>query len=289
MSIKDYRRQIEQEIAETQAAAAEPRWSPNLESAGGLESLGAPSQEDDTARLRVVLSDRDIESDLRCAALAELVEQHPDTATVHEEALARLGDSTENSEVRLAALQILRVAVFHSPTSADWQPAYLAALRDASGADDEKLRYAAFSVLSAMKDRASQEVLLQGLADPDQARIAPELALQFLSGDPHTGVQELAHKLADNRDEEAVRLEALRVLANDPGSVDRFRALFLDSGESAQVRKLAATALYSLDPENLKEIVAGIDAGPDLLSEAAPSISDQHAYLHAAALLRPDP
>ena len=142
MDIKDYRRQLEQEIARAQGAAAEARWNPGLESAGGLESLGAPSHEDDTERLRAVISDRSTAPDLRRAALAEIVRQHTDRETVHEEALARLGDTTESPDLRIAALQILKVAAFHSPTAADWRPAYLEALRGAGEADDEGLRYA---------------------------------------------------------------------------------------------------------------------------------------------------
>ena len=289
MEIKDYRRKIEEEISRARATDAEPRWNAALESSGGIELLGQPSQEDSAAHLRTVLSDRGLDSKLRCAALGQLVEKHTDRENMHEEPLARLADSDETPDLRLAALQILKVATFHSPTAPDWQPDYKQALRDTSQADDMRLRYTALATLAAMKDRSSQEVLMQGLAQPEKARVSPQQALQLLSKDPHSGVQEIAQRFADDRSDEAARLEALRVLANDPGSARRFRSLFLDSEERPEVRKLAATALYSLAPESLREIVAGMESQPSRregLESTQWSISDQHALLHAKALLK---
>ena len=59
MSIKHYRRQLEQELALEQANTEQPTWEERLESAGALEKIGPPTGgESDVVRLRQLLQDR---------------------------------------------------------------------------------------------------------------------------------------------------------------------------------------------------------------------------------------
>lgn len=284
MNIQDYRRQLEQEIDAERTAAEEPRWEAGLESLGAPEALGAATGGDDDAeRLRTVLASRDADPQIRMAALGSLASRHSDPATAHEEALRCLGDETESASLRSAALQLLKVAAFHSPTFKDWRPAYLEALRSASRSDHETLRQAAFEVLAVMKDRESQTALLEGLQDPGTARVAPEHALRLLALDPHSGIRDVARAHADAPASDASRFEALRALAGDSDSVDRFRKLVTDGAETAAVRKLAATALSSLDRPGLRAAHAEIEAAPR--PESLAPAGEDPVDRHIAALL----
>lgn len=288
MDIREYRRQLEQEIADEQAAGDEPRWEESLEITGAHQEIGAATGgDDDSERLHTVLENRDASSDLRAAALGGLASRHSDPQTVHEPALERLGDESETPAVRVAALKLLKATSFHSPTAPEWKPAYREALRSASRSDDEGLRHAAFEVLAVMKDRESQAALLAGLEDPAQARVAPEHALRMLAHDPHSGVRDVARAYAEDRSSEAAHLEALRVLAGDSDSVGRFHDLLADESESPAVRTLAATALSSLDRQGLRDHASLAEESEPggAASFAPPSPGEEQLRKHLAALL----
>lgn len=211
-----------------------------------------------------------------------------DTAEV--EPLRRLADEQEEPSVRLAALQQLQVLAFSSPTFNDWRPAFLEALRIA--VEEPALRTAALEVLTQQKDRPTAERLLAGLRNAAEAIVKPDQALRLLSNDPHADALDVARQIADDPPSENARREALALLAADPGSVERFRSLLTDSAESTPVRKLAATALSQLAPENLTAMAEsatrkrgaarlGVAAGA-----AAAGGEDAQLAKHLEALLR---
>ncbi len=167
----------------------------------------------------------------------------------HVEPLRRLADEGEKPSVRLEALHQLKVLAFSSPTFPDWRPDFLDALRAALR--EATLRTAALEVLTQQKDRSTVEQLLAGLRNAAEAIVEPEHALRLLANDPHADAVDVAQQIADNPPNEDARREALALLAADPSSVERFRSLLADSAESVPVRKLAATALSQLAPEDL--------------------------------------
>lgn len=293
MNIKDYRRRLEQELAVERANAEEPKWDEGLEAAGALEKIGPPTGNDsDTERLRAVLADREADVELRTAALGALVLRQEDSDNAQNVPLEELQDETEDATVRLAALQILKVLKFQSPTASDWHATFVTALRSAAESEDALLCNAAFKSLASMKDRVAQEVLLKGLGSPDEARVAPEAALRYLSLDPHSGVQAEARKLADDTPDEEVRLEALRVLASDSGSVERFRSVLADRAEKPAVRKLCATALVSLAPDILRAECERLESAdlrtslpPQADSSPAAASDEDQVLMHTRALL----
>jgi len=238
MSIKDYRSQLEQQVAHETTRAA-------VESVVGGE----------------------------------------DPSTAHVAPLERLSNPNEEPSVRLAALGLLKLLAISSPTFAEWRPAFLEALRHALS--EPVLRPAALEVLTHERDRPTQEKLLAGLREPDQALVPPDQALRLLSSDPHAGVVGVARSVAKDPPDEAARLQAMKILAGDPESVEGFRSLLADSSQSLPVRKLAATALNNLAPELLQP------AGDQRLkavaeTEAAPAVAGDEAALakHIGALFR---
>ncbi len=185
----------------------------------------------------------------RRAGMAGAAPRGKSLDAAHVEPLRRLADEGEKPSVRLAALHQLKVLAFSSPTFPDWRPDFLDALRAA--AREEALRTAALEVLTQQKDRPTTEQLLAGLRNPAEAIVEPEHALRLLANDPHADAVDVAQQIADNPPNEDARREALALLAADPSSVERFRSLLADSAESVPVRKLAATALSHLAPEDL--------------------------------------
>ena len=237
MSTKEYRKKIEQSIAKATRSR----------SAG---SLG------DANQLRSVVVNKKAAAKTRAETLGRLLRADgPDV--VPETALERLADPKESPVVRLAALRLLQHQQIVSSVAAEWRPAYIEALRVAL--DEPKLRSAALEILSALKDRQTQELLLEGIRQPKRALVPVDHALRLLSSDIHADVLEVARGLANDqqsRKNKPVFMQALRILASDPASVGRLEEVLANDSQSIDARRLAATALNHLSPESLKASTA---------------------------------
>jgi hypothetical protein len=240
MSTKEYRRKIAQSIAKARVTRAR----------------STDSQIDDAAHLRGRVVNKKAAAKTRAEALGRLMRvEGPDV--IPETALQRLEDPKESPVVRLAALRLLQHKQIFSSVASEWRPAYLEALRQAL--DEPKLRSAALEILSALKDRKTQGLLLEGIRKPKQALVPVDQALRLLSSDVHADVLEVARSLANDRQSrrnKPVFLQALRILASDPTSVGRLEEVLADDSHSIDARRLAATALNHLSPESLNRMTA---------------------------------
>ena len=237
---KQYRKQIEQSIANAQAQ--------------GARSAAAAA---DPERLRSSVANKKTAAKTRAETLGRLTRlEGPDA--IPETALQRLADPDESPVVRLAALKLLQQLQIFSSVADEWRPAFIEALRAAL--DEPKLQKAAREILSAFKDRQTQELLLEGIRKPRQALVPADHALRLLSSDIHADVLDVARRLAtdqQSRKNKPVFLQALRILGSDPGSVPRLEKVLASDAHSIDARRLAATALSHLAPESLTPKVAG--------------------------------
>ena len=108
-------------------------------------------------------------------------------------ALGRLADPSETAKVRIEAIRLLQLQQFMTAAASEWRPAYIAALRAAL--EDKAVRPAALEVLSLLKDRPTQERLLEGLRQPRRALVPVDQALRLLSNDVHADVIDAARKV----------------------------------------------------------------------------------------------
>jgi hypothetical protein len=235
MSTQKYRQKIAQQVAKALVTGSRSTASQN-----------------DAEHLRNAVANKKAAAKTRAVALGRLMRMEgPDVSP--DTALDRLADPKESPVVRLAALRLLQHKQIFSSIAADWRPAYVEALRTAL--DEPKLRTLALEILSALKDRKTQEVLLNGIRKPKQALVPVDRALRLLSSDVHSDVLEVARRLASDqqsRKNKPVFMQALRILASDPSSVKRLEAVLANDSHSIDARRLAATALNQLSPESLK-------------------------------------
>ncbi|MEM6792411.1 MAG: hypothetical protein AAF725_00385 [Acidobacteriota bacterium] len=291
MSVRDYRRQIEHEIAQARALASERARGQDPEEgelgiAAALPAEGASRLEESR---RALLANREADPRARAAALAGLLTRSADPETAHLAALERVQDPQESAEIKKAGLQLLRQSAFASPTADAWRPAFLDAARSEVESDDAELRLLALEILCQEKDRFSQERLLAGLRDPARALVDPADALALLANDIHSEVQGIARQIADDPPSPRARVEALLLLSADPESVDRFAALFADPAEDSKVRQLAASALTTLDPKRFRAVAREVTEGEGLgIASASGDDGPSAIVRHAEALLRLD-
>jgi len=164
-------------------------------------------------------------------------------------ALERLADPKEAPAVRLAAMKLLQQKQFFSSVAAEWRPAFIEALR--SAVDNRQLRPAALEVLSLLKDRPTQERLMEGIRKPKKALVPLPEALRLLSTDVHADVIDVARKLAKSpqvRRNKPAFVEAVRILGADPKSLGTLENVVANDAHPMEARRVAATAISHLAP-----------------------------------------
>lgn len=164
-----------------------------------------------------------------------------------------LRDGQAPVKVRLAALQAIQAASFSVLAFEGCRGDYIATLRQVAEDRDPELRQRVLGMLMREKDGFAQKKLLEGLHDPDKALVPPEKALQLLGNDVHADTYEVARAIVRKPPNEAARREALRLLGADATAAPLFEKLLLDKGELREIRQIAASALYALQPDRMQK------------------------------------
>ena len=233
MDTKQYRKRIEQSVAKVQAR--------DLKSA-------TRSRTEDLSR---VVGNKKTPPKTRAEALGRMTRAGGPGA-VPQAALQRLADPQESPVVRLAAIKLLQQLQIFSPVAAEWRPAFVEALRAA--VRDPKVRAAALEVLSLLKDRPTQELLLEGIRSPKEALVPLQEALRLLSTDVHADAIAVARELTSTgqlQKNKAALVQAVRILAADPASIGTLERVLASDAYPVEARRLAATAISHLSPDAL--------------------------------------
>lgn len=162
------------------------------------------------------------------------------------ELFAIAADRSRDSVVRQAALRSLQELSFTSMLLRQMNAQLIAALRSIVDDPDEELREIAIEMLAQKKDEFVQRRLLDGLERREPPLVDDGKAIQFLGYDIHGGWFPTMRRLARESPDPATRLEAVKLLAADPGSADLLLAIFDDKGEDDDVRRASGSALMSV-------------------------------------------
>ncbi len=230
MKPEEYRKQVEKEVEEARAQMK--------------------------ARTRSKPRANDPES--RKAAIEAMGPEIIDDDDVFEKMMADVADTSVPATVRGAIVNTMHARSFASPKTAERRPEWLAGLRGLLADKDASLRERAAGLLMNEKDTHAQDVLLQGLRDPQKAIVPAERALELLGNDIHADVFVHARSVLQNPPNEAARLEAIRVLAAEPESVPLLESLLRDRKENPEVRRLAIAGLSATAPLALRKHASAI-------------------------------
>jgi hypothetical protein len=165
------------------------------------------------------------------------------------QAIKVLRDSSDTLQRRTQALDILQSATFGDEEFDAVRGEYVAALRELTGDKEITLRQRALGLLARSNDAYAEKVLMAGLQDPNKAVVPASDALHYLSYNMHSGVQSLARSIFDTSKDQAVRQQALRLMANDPQALKTIQKTLADKKEFKEVRQTSAEALHALDPK----------------------------------------
>jgi hypothetical protein len=247
MHPKDYRAQYAEEVERESVSRAQ-------QAAG----------ERGTRELVKIIKDTGAEPADRLDAVREASDFDPlGKPSVIKALLRVLSTPTEPDELRLAALTTLQqcsvqVAEFR-PYAAD----FIAALRTATGSELADLREQAMDLLALHSDPYVQQMLVDGLRNPETASIEPAKALRMLGYDVHAEHYGLLQEIVDTSRQPQLRRMALRLLAADSGAKDTFARIAADRSDDPVARSTSAVALQALAPREFDDLAKTVVADED--------------------------
>ncbi len=165
-----------------------------------------------------------------------------------------VADPEEDGDVRRAALSAIEASSFKTVEFRRYAPDYNAALRVAATGADADLRAESLDVLALHHDSYAQQLLVDGLRDPDQALVPPVQAVRMLGYDLHAEHYPLLRDIVETSKQQPLRRAALRLLAADSGSRSLMRTIATDRAEDKQCRATAAVALQVLAPRDFDRV-----------------------------------
>lgn len=205
------------------------------------------------ARSLSAASDTSLSVKARVAEIDKLTTAVCDDDSVFRSTLAMLRDTSEPPAVRRAALRTLQASSFSVVAFNQHRSSYLTALRALTGDEDLEIRQSVLGMLARERDGHAQQLLLEGLEDPEVALLPPEKALQLLSYDVHTEAYPVARKIVKKPPNPDAKREALRLLGGDTGSTALFESILRNKKEDPEFRRISAAALQTLKPAALKD------------------------------------
>jgi hypothetical protein len=165
------------------------------------------------------------------------------------QAIEILRNTSETLPRRKEALSTLQSASFGDEEFDAVRGDYIAALRELTGDKELMLRQRAFGLLARLRDGYAEKTLMTGLQNPAKAAVPAVDALHYLSYNVHSGVQSVARSLFATSKDQAVRQQALRLMANDPQALKTIQSTLANKKETVEVRQTSAEALHALDPK----------------------------------------
>ena len=206
MHPKDYRAQYAEEIERESASRA-------------LQATGDRG----TRELVKIIRDTKAEPADRLDAVREASSFDPlSKPSVIKALLGVLSTPEEPDELRLAALTTLQQCSVQVAEFRPYMADFIAALRTATGSELAELREQAMDILALHSDPYVQQMLVDGLRNPDTAVIEPAKALRMLGYDVHAEHYGLLHEIVETSRQPQLRRMALRLLAADSGAKDTF-------------------------------------------------------------------
>lgn len=218
-----------------------------------FEVSGTFVTESDLSKALSIFRDETEDAEIRAAAILGLVSFAAGNEEFINELLDLLNNESIPSKMKDTALSVLQGSTFGSPILDSKRPEYNNALRNLVESDcPQNIKSRAAEYLAIDKDQYIQSKLLDGLENPKDAFIKPEVAIQLLSYDLHSDAYPVLRKIAEDPPNKRAKKEAIRSLSADPESAGLLQKVLEDKDEDKETRHVAATGLQAIEPELLK-------------------------------------
>lgn len=211
-----------------------------------LDHVSEPIEELDS--LAQIFTDKQEPVAIRAGVLQLLTTYLGHTEEFVRTLISILTDLSEPAELRKMAMLQIRVLSLEGPAFKQFRPIVIEGLRQLIRDKDKHIALEAIDLLAYQKDEWLQRVLQEGLENPEKAIISEELAIYYLSLDPHNYL-DLFRKVAEESEDEKARIMAIHALSSDTSSTDFLLSLFENKAQSSEVREASAHALDAQNPD----------------------------------------
>lgn len=225
-----------------------------------IEPHAALYDEKQIAMFQRVVADEQEPPEIRAAALARVTEYVPGDERISRLIINWLGNPRETPVLRRAALRADSALAFEHMQMPE---VYKKMLED----PDPEMRVYAFSRLVPHGDARAQQMLIEGLKNPEAAPLPAPLAIAILSTAPKSEALPTLFEVAQNTRDEAARIEAIRLLGGYAPARKTLVDISRNAGEKDETRAAALSALYAGDRDNIVQY-----ATPILTAEASPEL-----------------
>ena len=215
--------------------------------------IGSISDEHLVSQALEIVDNPEANERLRAIALEKISHRIGQDSKLLDKTTLMLTEKSLPDVVRATALRVLQANSFSSPTFLANRPTYMGALRALVDDANKDLREAAIEYLAMNKDEYVQRRLVEGLENPKKKLTKPQLAVQYLSYDLHADHFPILRRLVADPPNKKTRMEALRNLAADSGSIALMKKTMADKEEEPEIRHMSAVALQQLEPESFDE------------------------------------
>lgn len=214
---------------------------------------GTFNQDSDISAALKIVRDENEDAEIRASAILGLVAYANGSEEFIDELLGLLNNENTPDKMKGAALTVLQSNTFSSAILDAKKPEYNLALRNLVESDCPKnIKLRAAEYLAIEKDEYIQRKLLEGLENPKEQIVKPEVAIQLLSYDLHSDAYPVLRKIAEDPPNKRAKKEAIRNLSADPDSAGYLQKVLDNKKEDNETRHAAAVGLQSIEPEMLQ-------------------------------------
>ncbi|MCX6319180.1 MAG: hypothetical protein NTW29_18020 [Bacteroidetes bacterium] len=244
-----------------------------------LEGLSYVEDDASIQKLIALVNDTNADTSTRASALQNISSYIADSEDLRIWTIRILGDQSSPTELRLAALSVLKQASFSVSKFNPQRAAFLETLRQIFLEESGELKMQAAETLATNQDGFIREKLMESLTNESTSSIAPEKAIQLLSYDVHGDFYPLLRAIVKTPPNAESKIEAIRVLAADAESKSLILETLQNTGEDKEVRNESIKAFQSMAPDEFnglaKEMVLNESEDDELRSVCLAALSQQ--------------
>ncbi len=220
-----------------------------------LENLPFVKSNSAVRRLVEIVNNKREKPETRAIALDKISMQVTASQELMEWVLGILKDSEQPGVLRLTALKVLQQssfkAVIFNPVRAEYFAVLKAITEEPTGVDVsiDELVVQALEILALANDSTTEQKLMHWLKNPAESKIQPEKIIQLLGHDIHADAYPIFREIVVNPPNLQSKIEAIRLLAGDPGAKGLLQDVLNNRQEQKEIRAAAAISYQALDPK----------------------------------------
>ncbi len=190
---------------------------------------------------------------IRALALSRIPHARAQNDQILTDVLKVIRNSAAPLNLRQTSMRVLQEMLFSSMSAHLRHDEVFAMLRELTRDQNLSMREAAFQILAAHGDEATQAQLLDGLKSKKGALLPPDESVRLLGLHARSEMYPVFHQLLVSPPDEKTKVECVRLLGGYEPSRKIIIGFLQNPNESTAVRQAALATLNANDAEHLAE------------------------------------